>query len=141
MTTKITPVAIGLILKEDKVLLGKRNSGHFSGFWEYPGGKIEPFETSYEALLREMHEELSIHITDASDILHIRDQHPLSIIHLQVWLVHAFQGQILANEQQDLQWANISDLSIINIIPTNIPITHYLRQLRAHGQLDTVLSS
>ena len=131
MTTKTTAVAIGLILKEDKVLIGKRTSGEFIDFWEFPGGKIEENESSCDALIREMHEELAIDVTEATEVIHIREQHPYAIFHLQVWHIYKHKMAILANEQQELQWACIDKLHLLKIIPTNKPIIQYLQQLPA----------
>lgn len=131
MIHKTLPVAAGLIFNQDKVLIGKRSSGHFTGYWEFPGGKIEPNETSFEALVREMKEELNIDVTDASEVIHIKDKHPAITIHLQIWHIHKFKNTIIANEQQHLQWAYIHQLDLIDIIPTNVPILNYINQLFA----------
>jgi len=131
MTLKVIPVAIGLILKEDMVLMGKRTSGDFIDFWEFPGGKIEENESSYTALIREMHEELSIQVIEATEVIHIREQHPYAMFHLQIWHVKKYAGEIFANEQQELQWAHINQLQLLKIIPTNTPILQYLEQLTA----------
>ena len=54
-------VAGALITPDFKVLLSRRPEGkNLAGFWEYPGGKIEPDETPQDALCRELKEELNI---------------------------------------------------------------------------------
>lgn len=121
---------MGIILKEEKVLIGKRSTGHFSGFWEFPGGKVEPGESSYEALCRELDEELGITIDEASEIMHLRKEHPHLYVHLSIWHISQYSGNIIANEQQELQWALISDLKNIATIPTNQPIIEYLEALK-----------
>ncbi len=129
MEHKVIGVAVGLILRNGKVLVGKRTSGYYSGFWEYPGGKIEQNESSYNALVRELDEELGIQVSKASYILDIRENHPQPTVHLQAWHIHDFEGTIVANEQQDLQWCSIESLCRIQVIPTNSPITEFLEQL------------
>ena len=131
MTHKLMPVSIGLIIEGNKVLIGKRTTGHYAGFWEFPGGKVEKDESSYCALQREMHEELGININNALEVMHIRKQHPHITVHLNVWHVTAFSGSIIANEQQELQWIEITKLSSATTIPTNLPIIEYLEQLEA----------
>ena len=128
---KTIPVSVGIILNEDKVLIGKRSSGHYSGFWEFPGGKVEPGESSYEALCRELYEELGITVDEATEIMHLKKQHPHITVHLNIWLISKYSGEIVANEQQELQWAYITELKNITTIPTNLPIIEYLEDLKA----------
>lgn len=51
-------VTAAIILKDNKVLIAQRAPGDkLAGKWEFPGGKIEPGETSQECLKREIREE------------------------------------------------------------------------------------
>ena len=48
--------AVALIDAEGRVLLAQRPEGKsLAGLWEFPGGKVEPFETPETALIRELH--------------------------------------------------------------------------------------
>ena len=54
-------VAAAIIKSGNNVLLMRRAPGHsLSGYWEYPGGKVEPNERVKQALKRELKEELGI---------------------------------------------------------------------------------
>ncbi|MDC7288234.1 (deoxy)nucleoside triphosphate pyrophosphohydrolase [Blautia schinkii] len=55
-------IAAAAIMKENKIMIAKRNYGSLAGFWEFPGGKVEGFETDTECLCREIKEELSVNI-------------------------------------------------------------------------------
>lgn len=59
MTERPTPkVGIGHLIRRDgKVLLHKRKGNHAGGFWAFPGGHLEGWETWEECSLRELHEE------------------------------------------------------------------------------------
>lgn len=64
--TAIRVVCIALIDDRGRVLLHKRRAGGtHGGLWEFPGGKIEPGETSETALVREIAEELGIAVAAA----------------------------------------------------------------------------
>ena len=53
-------VVIGIVIKEDKILLIKRERGDFPGLWAIPGGKVEECEHLNEEIEREMFEEIGI---------------------------------------------------------------------------------
>ena len=56
---KLIRVVGAAIVKDGKVLCAQRGSGKtLSGYWEFPGGKIEAGETPQQALQREIEEEL-----------------------------------------------------------------------------------
>jgi len=51
-------VAGAVIVRDRKVLATQRGYGNYAGWWEFPGGKIEPGEDPEAALIRELNEEL-----------------------------------------------------------------------------------
>ena len=68
-TLKRIVVAAGLIrrsseeLHGDRYLMSRRlNDAHLAGWWEFPGGKVEPGESPHDALRRELKEELDIEV-------------------------------------------------------------------------------
>jgi 8-oxo-dGTP diphosphatase len=66
MSNEPVGVAVALLLKRGRVLMGERKAGKiYPLHWEFPGGKIEAGETPVEALRRELQEELLIGVHDA----------------------------------------------------------------------------
>jgi 8-oxo-dGTP diphosphatase len=58
------PIAIAVVEREGSFLIGLRPEGvPLAGYWEFPGGKIEPGETPAEAACRECREETGLDVT------------------------------------------------------------------------------
>jgi 8-oxo-dGTP diphosphatase len=68
---KTVIVAAGILIEAGRVLLTRRKEGaHLAGFWEFPGGKLEPAEDPRAGLARELEEELGI-TTDIGEIVDV----------------------------------------------------------------------
>jgi 8-oxo-dGTP diphosphatase len=64
-------VVAGVLVEHERVLLTQRPAGtHLAGFWELPGGKVEPDEDPRAALARELHEELGVEV-DVLDVVDV----------------------------------------------------------------------
>ena len=51
---KTIKVVAAVIKDRDRIFATARGYGEYKGWWEFPGGKIEPGETPQEALVREI---------------------------------------------------------------------------------------
>lgn len=102
---KVVDVAIGIIVRQQQVLLALRPE-HVAqgGLWEFPGGKIEKNETAYQALCRELNEELGITVTSASPLPKVSYCYPNYQVQLFLWQVTAFQNEATGCEGQQVLW-------------------------------------
>lgn len=122
-------MAVGVILKQQQVLLALRSSKqHQGGKWEFPGGKVEQGETVAAALARELTEELAITVSKAEPFMLLQHSYPERQVTLDIWLVTDFSGTPEGLEGQPLQWVNISDLATITFPDANQPIVTKLQQ-------------
>lgn len=112
-------------------LLACRPAGKvYAGYWEFPGGKVEPGETVHAALVRELDEEMGIHITAASPWLLRRFDYPHAHVELRFFLVTAWEGEIRLKEHSDFTWVNAAQWSMTPeppahaspMLPANAPI-------------------
>ncbi|CAH9014668.1 Nudix family hydrolase [Candidatus Nitrosacidococcus sp. I8] len=105
-------VAIGVIINQQgQVLLAKRALHvHQGNLWEFPGGKLELRENTYEALIRELKEELDITILSARPLLQTYYHYPDRLIQLNVYKINRFSGVPRGKEGQPIVWVFPQDL-------------------------------
>jgi 8-oxo-dGTP diphosphatase len=117
-------VAVGVVKNsEGKILISLRHEDlHQGGLWEFPGGKIESFETAESALARELKEELNIAVTAATPLIIIRHQYPDRFVQLNVFLVEQFSGEAQSCEGQPFKWVAPAELEQYEFPAANRPI-------------------
>ncbi|GAA5236210.1 Nudix family hydrolase [Verticiella sediminum] len=105
---KLVEVAAGLIIdREGRLLLGQRPQGKpYAGWWELPGGKLEPGEDALTALARELDEELGIQVTEATPwITHVH-AYSHATVRLEFCRVTGWRGEPRGLENQRLAWVD-----------------------------------
>ena len=108
-------------------LLALRPEGKvYAGYWEFPGGKVEPGESVREALIRELQEELGITVTACSPWLTKQFTYPHATVRLHFWRVTAWDGEIGITaplEHAAVNWEKCGkSASVAPILPANGPI-------------------
>lgn len=124
MIEKITDVAVAIFMRPDGTfLLSSRPDGKpYPGYWEFPGGKLEPNETVQDALLRELIEELNVTITDATPWFTFIMRYTHATVRLHCWRVHAWTGDMRGLESQAFAWQDIRALTVSPTLPGCVPI-------------------
>jgi len=122
-------VAVGIIKNtDDLILITRRAKKVMQGDkWEFPGGKVEKGETVFDALCRELKEEVAIDVIDASPLVQIPYEYKEGAVLLDVWQVTAFQGEPFPAEGQPMTWVSLSDISRYTFPKANEKIIQYLR--------------
>ncbi|MBW7902127.1 MAG: Nudix family hydrolase [Rhodocyclaceae bacterium] len=108
----------------DEFLLARRPAGKvYAGWWEFPGGKVEPGETFHDALVRELREELGIAITQATPWLTREFVYPHATVRIRFFRVTAWDGDIHPHEHDAIAWLRADRApSVEPILPANGPI-------------------
>jgi 8-oxo-dGTP diphosphatase len=121
---ELVDAAVAVIVRDDgKVLLGQRPQGKpWSGWWEFPGGKIEAGETAVHALQRELHEELGIEAIEFSPWLTRTFAYPERTVRLHFFTVRKWLGEPHGREDQQLSWQSPAAPSVGPLLPANAPV-------------------
>ena len=104
-------------------LVAQRPPGKvFAGYWEFPGGKIEPGEEAAAALARELHEELGIEALNAYPWLARVYAYPHGTVRLHFFRVTAWRGEPHPREDQAIAWQARGAASVAPMLPANAPV-------------------
>lgn len=103
----MTTVVAAVIDRNGLVLIGQRKrTGQHPLRWEFPGGKVEPGETTEAALARELAEELAIRARIGGEIMRYEYQYsgrsPILLIFHQV---SEFEGEPQNLDFEQIVWA------------------------------------
>jgi len=126
-------VAVGVLINpEGQVLIAQRPiDKHMGGAWEFPGGKVEAGETVFDALRRELIEELGLAISSARLLMTHRHEYPDRVVNLQVLVVADVPQESLGDtgaEAQPLRWVFPANLMKSGLLPADEPIAKRLAE-------------
>ncbi len=118
-----THVAVGVLVRPDgAVLLADRPAGKpYAGYWEFPGGKIEPGESVEAALARELREELGVRIHGSEPWTVIEYDYPHAYVRLYFRRVFAWDGEPRPEEGQRLRFQHPDDEPPSPLLPAAVP--------------------
>jgi 8-oxo-dGTP diphosphatase len=114
-------VAAAVITRPDgQVLLAQRPRGKaYEGYWEFPGGKLEPGETPRHALDRELSEELGLTVRRAAPWLVQRFVYPHAHVLLHFFRVFDWEGEPTGHDGQEFVWQTPGAFDVAPLLPAN----------------------
>ena len=117
-------VAAAVIQRPDgRFLLAQRPTGKvYAGYWEFPGGKIEPGEGAANALARELHEELGIEVRVAYPWITREYVYPHGHVRLNFFRVLEWSGEPHPREEQAIAWQALGADMVAPMLPANAPV-------------------
>ena len=104
-------VVAGIVINQNKILIGKRKDKDIGGGkWEFPGGKIEIGETNSEALERELYEELGISVKIGKELMNYEHMFKTTIYNISFMEIIDYDGEIRNNAHSEIKWVKSSNL-------------------------------
>ncbi len=127
-------VAVGVLIDaQGYFLLTSRPAGKvYAGYWEFPGGKVEPGENIEQALRRELHEELGITIATAQPWQELVMEYPHARVRLHFCKVYGWTGEFEMREQQQMAWQTLP-VQVQPVLPGTVPVLAWFAAERGHA--------
>ena len=129
--TKRINVVGAAIVRDGKVLCARRGEGKsLAGYWEFPGGKIEPQETARQALHREIEEELLCEVEVADEVCTSEYAYDFGVVRLTTFICHLIDGTPRLTEHADIRWETPSDMPSLAWAPVDREAVGIISALR-----------
>jgi 8-oxo-dGTP diphosphatase len=123
MGKKVDVAAAVLTRPDGAFLLGQRAPETFyPGYWEFPGGKVEPGESPREALVRELREELGIEVLRAYPWITREHAYEHAHVRLHFFRVPEWGGALHDHVHAALAWQQPGAPSVAPMLPANAPV-------------------
>ena len=128
----IEPVEVcaAVIMHGGRLLLATRPKGkHLEGHWEFPGGKVKANETLAACIIRELQEELGLHVRQASLLFEVLHHYPEKTIRLHFLLCDIDPEQTIAHHDgQRSAWFQPDQLPLEMMAPADRETVEKIRQ-------------
>ena len=107
----VIDVSAGLVFRAHRLLITQRRlNDHLGGFWEFPGGKVEPGETFQACLTRELREELGIEVSVGAEVEEITHSYPEKTVRLKFFKCAWLSGEARPIHCLNLAWVTKDQL-------------------------------
>ena len=115
-------VVAAIIIRNGEVFATQRGYGEWKGWWEFPGGKIEPGECPQEALKREIKEELDADITVGDLLDTVEWDYPTFHLTMHCYVCTLESESLNLNEHSDSAWLTKETLESVQWLPADLAL-------------------
>ena len=126
----MTDVVAALIWEGDRFLACQRPANKARGLlWEFVGGKVEPGETTEQALIRECREELDVTVAPGDIFMTVIHEYPDLTVRLILFNATIAEGIPKALEHNDIRWIKTSQIDGMDFCPADEEILERLKKM------------
>ena len=115
-----------IIVKDRKILATERGYGDYAGWWEFPGGKIEPGEAPEAALRRELKEELDAVVSVDRYFGTTEYDYPKFHLSMRCYLCSLLDEEFSLMEHSSAKWLGREDIHSVKWLGADLPILESL---------------
>ena len=117
---KIIEVVAAIIHRDGRILATQRGYGEYKGWWEFPGGKIEPGETEEQAIVREIREELNVGICVERKVCTVEYDYPAFHLRMHCFWCSIVEGELELKEHQSARWLAKEEWRCVEWLPADV---------------------
>lgn len=125
---KTVNVVAGAIVSAGRLFATQRGYGDWAGWWEFPGGKIEPGEAPEEALRRELREELALEVKVGEEVARVEYDYPKFHLSMRLFLCIP-EGEPTLREHSAARWLSKDELGAVRWLPADKDVIHLIHTL------------
>ncbi len=111
-----------------RIFATARGYGDFKGQWEFPGGKVEAGETSQQALVREIKEELEATIAVGDLIDTIEYDYPAFHLSMDCFWCEVTEGELILLEAEAAKWLTKDRLYDVQWLPADMTLVEKIKE-------------
>lgn len=126
---KQVEVVAAVIVDKGKIFVAQRGYGEWIGYYELPGGKVEPGETDKEALAREIKEELATEVEVGEIVETVEYDYPNFHLTMKCYLCKVIRGELTLLEHKTAKWLGAEELDSVNWLPADEQLVERLKEV------------
>lgn len=119
-------VVAAIIVRDGRIFATQRGYGEWKDWWEFPGGKIEPGESTEDALKREIREELATEIEVDELLTTVEYDYPKFHLTMHCYLCTIISGDLSLLEHEDARWLALDELDCVKWLPADKDVVEQL---------------
>lgn len=127
MNLKRIEVVAAIIVQDKRALATQRGYGEFEGWWEFPGGKVEPGEAPEQALAREVREELNAEVAVGSLLCTAEHDYPAFHLSMRCYVCALAHGEFELLEHRAARWLDATHLDDVDWLPADLQVIDAIR--------------
>ena len=124
---KILDVVCGLVMKDGKCLIARRNKDdHVKNKWEFPGGRRQGLEDEKKTLDRAFTEVFKLKLNIKDYLTHSICEYPGHIVDLKLYECEYVSGEFELVTHSEYKWVNIEELLDYDLAEADVILSKFL---------------